>query len=260
MLSWLLVMAINNPWAQLHTPSQGMAEPIGSYSAGCLQGARPLPLQSPYYQILRPSQGRYYGHSDLIQYITTLTAQAHQQQLPPLLVGDMAMARGGPFLSGHKSHQIGLDVDFWFRFAKPRLSASQLEHPKPLDMVSTNNRTVNKNFGWQQAALLQFAASDNRVDRIFVHPAIKKALCSSGSPDREWLRKIRPWFGHRAHFHVRLRCPANAVDCKPQKPLPVGDGCGPELESWFSGPTEVTQHAKPNPLPTLPARCEQLLD
>ena len=32
---------------------------------------------------------------------------------PGLLVGDMAQARGGPMLTGHASHQVGLDADIW---------------------------------------------------------------------------------------------------------------------------------------------------
>jgi len=260
MLSYLLALAISNPWAMVHSPSKGSAEPIGSYSAGCLQGAQMLPLKSDFYQVLRPSQHRYYGHPDLIRFINSLTQRAHRQQLPPLLVGDMAMARGGPFASGHRSHQIGLDVDFWFRFAKPRLSARELDTPQPLDMVRSDNRHVSNSFTAQQATLLKLAASDPHVERIFVHPAIKKALCLSSSAQRPWLRKIRPWYGHRAHFHVRLYCPYNAPDCQPQKPIPAGEGCGPELDSWFAGQTEVSKQSHPNPLPMLPGRCEELLD
>ena len=32
---------------------------------------------------------------------------------PGLLIGDMSQPRGGPMVSGHASHQIGLDVDIW---------------------------------------------------------------------------------------------------------------------------------------------------
>ncbi|MGL4205674.1 MAG: penicillin-insensitive murein endopeptidase [Aeromonadaceae bacterium] len=258
MVTWLLVATLANPWPWVAGPTQGPAEPIGSYSAGCLQGAKPLPTQG-YYQLLRPQQQRRYGHPMLVSYLQDLTRRSQVQGLPPLLIGDMAMARGGPFTSGHRSHQNGLDVDIWFRFAKPRLSNAALREPTPLDMVSTNNRQVSRAFTAEHITLLKLAATDSRVERIFVHPAIKLALCQKVRGDRSWLKHIRPWFGHRAHLHVRLICPAKAVDCKPQKPLPPGEGCGSELMSWFDGPTEVSRKSRPAPLPELPARCEQIL-
>ena len=259
MVHWLLLMALSNPWAQVSTPAPGKPEPIGSYSAGCLQGAQKFPLQGSGYQLLRPAQHRYYGHPSLINYLNDLVHHAQAKGLPPLLIGDMAMVRGGPFASGHSSHQSGLDVDIWFRFAKPLLSKQQLASPKPYDMVNGRNDQVSSAFTNQQLTLLRLAATDNRVERIFVHPAIKLALCQRASGDRRWLQRIRPWYGHRAHLHVRLRCPAGAYDCKPQKPIPPGEGCGSELMSWFSGPTEVSSTPRARKLPELPARCDALL-
>ena len=32
---------------------------------------------------------------------------------PGILVGDMSQPRGGPMLTGHASHQVGLDADIW---------------------------------------------------------------------------------------------------------------------------------------------------
>jgi penicillin-insensitive murein DD-endopeptidase len=259
MVHLLLVMALSNPWSMMTTPAAGRPEPLGSYSAGCLQGSQHFPRQDDGYQLLRPSQHRDYGHPILINYLHELVSRAQAKGLPPLLIGDMAMVRGGPFTSGHKSHQNGLDVDIWFRFAQPRLSKSQLEKPTPLDMVKTDNQYVSAAFTDKQRILLQLAATDPRVERIFVHPAIKRALCEQTTGDRSWLHRIRPWFGHRAHLHVRLRCPNGAYECKPQKPIPAGDGCGAELMSWFSGPTEVSTSSKPQPLPELPARCNLML-
>jgi penicillin-insensitive murein endopeptidase len=93
------------------------------------------------------------------------------------------------------------------------------------------------------------------VDRIFINPAIKKAMCESvpANGDRSWLRKLRPWWGHDEHFHVRLACPADSPDCFVQAPMPDGDGCGAELESWLDRPTWPAPPEKPHhqsrPLP-----------
>ena len=81
--------------------------------------------------------------------------------------------------------------------------------------------------------VIKAAAQDSQVARIFVNAAIKKALCREAGNDRAWLSKVRPWWGHDYHFHVRLTCPADRPECTPQRG-PAGDGCGNELDHWFS--------------------------
>ena len=97
--------------------------------------------------------------------------------------------------------------------------------------------------------------------RIFVNPGVKQALCDRRWANRDWLRVVRPWFGHSAHFHVRLNCPVDSPACEPQDPPPEGDGCGSELASWFEPPptTAPTTPKKPYVPPPLPAACEAVL-
>ena len=80
----------------------------------------------------------------------------------------------------------------------------------------------------------QRAASYPEVERIFVHPAIKKVLCEQAGNDRSWLAKVRPWWNHYYHFHVRVSCVPGASDCEGQKPASGDDGCGQELADWFA--------------------------
>ena len=82
--------------------------------------------------------------------------------------------------------------------------------------------------------LIKRAASYPQVSRIFVHPAIKKVLCQQAGKDRAWLGKVRPWWGHFYHFHIRLKCPPDMAGCENQKPPSGDDGCGTELANWFS--------------------------
>ena len=81
-----------------------------------------------------------------------------------------------------------------------------------------------------------------------VNAAIKKALCREAKDDRAWLNKVRPMFGHDYHFHIRIKCPADSADCKPQDPIPAGDGCG-DLQGWFK---DSVIHPKPEPPPKEP--------
>jgi penicillin-insensitive murein endopeptidase len=82
--------------------------------------------------------------------------------------------------------------------------------------------------------LIKRAASDPEVARIFVHPAIKKELCEEAGDDRAWLAKVRPWWNHYYHFHVRLTCPPGAEDCQGQRSVGNDDGCDQEVASWYA--------------------------
>jgi penicillin-insensitive murein endopeptidase len=249
------------PWQQIQHPVSGAPQSIGGFANGCIIGAQALPLDAPAYQVMRQDQRRYYGHPDLIAFIERLSTRTRQLHLGQVLIGDMGMAAGGRFSSGHASHQTGLDVDIWLQLPKTRWSAQQLLKPQPLDLVAPDDKQVIARH-WQPQidSLIKLAAKDSDVARIFVNPAIKKQLCADAGSDREWLHKVRPWFAHRAHMHVRLRCPAGSLECEDQAPPPPGDGCGAELESWFlpkkPGSTPPVKKAPP----PLPPSCQALLD
>ncbi|OVY87815.1 penicillin-insensitive murein endopeptidase [Yersinia pestis] len=248
------------PWQKITHPVAGSPQSIGGFANGCVIGAQPLPLESADYQVMRSDQRRYFGHPDLLNFIHRLSAQAHQQQLGTVLIGDMAMPAGGRFSSGHASHQSGLGVDIWLQLPKQRWSQQQLLKPQPIDLVAVDGKRVIPAL-WQPQieSLIKLAAKDNDVTRIFVNPAIKKQLCLDAGADRQWLHKVRPWFAHRAHMHVRLRCPANSLECVDQDTPPPGDGCGAELESWFQPPPPSAKPGKTLP-PPLPPSCQALLD
>lgn len=249
------------PWQKLTHPIAGAPQSIGAFANGCIIGARPLPLNSPDYQVMRTDQRRFYGHPDLLAFIERLSQQVHSQGLGTLLIGDMGMAAGGRFSSGHASHQIGLDVDIFLQLPRQRWTSQQLLAPQALDLVSADGRRVVAS-RWQPELeqLIKAAASDADVSRIFVSPAIKQQLCQDAGADRHWLNKVRPWFGHRAHMHVRLRCPADSLECEEQAPPPPGDGCGAELQSWFAPPQPGSALPKKRTPPPLPPSCQALLD
>ncbi|WP_034948100.1 penicillin-insensitive murein endopeptidase [Erwinia oleae] len=248
------------PWQSIRQPIPGDAQSIGAFANGCIIGAEPLPLNAQGYQVMRQDQRRYFGHPDLILFIQRLSTQIHTLQLGEVMIGDMGMAAGGRFSSGHASHQSGLDVDIWLQLPKTRWSEQMLLKPQPLDLVAADGKNVVARH-WQPEidSLIKLAAKDSDVTRIFVNPAIKKQLCADAGQDRDWLRKVRPWFGHRAHMHVRLRCPAGSTACQDQPLPPPGDGCGAELQSWFAPPKPGTAPVKREP-PPLPAMCQALLD
>lgn len=247
-------------WESIKQPIAGNAQPIGGYSNGCIIGAKPLALKGDGYQVIRTQRNRYYGHPLLLDYLTQLGKNAKAAGLPPILIGDMGMPAGGRFSSGHASHQTGLDADIWLRFGP--MDDETAKNPAGLAtlMVDRENQRVDERV-WtpQQTTLIKLAAQDPRVNRIFVNPAIKVKLCNTAGSDRNWLQKIRPWYGHDSHIHVRLTCPADAANCENQAALPAGDGCGAELYSWFEPATGGSSTSKPKVLPALPYQCQMIL-
>ena len=249
-----------DPWAAVRVPTAGPPQVLGSYAAGCLAGAVALPARGRGYQVLRPQRNRFYGHPATIAFVRRLAAEAAQRSLGIVLVADMAQPRGGPMPAGHGSHQIGLDVDIWLRLPKAPLSAAQLADPREGSM-GAGRQGDRRVWGPAQARLIRLAAEAPGIDRIFVNPAIKAELCRSAGSDRAWLEKVRPWWGHDEHFHVRLRCPPGQTGCVPQKPVPPGDGCGWEVRSWLRQAAVVIPSNRPNSRhPVLPAACEAVLE
>ena len=106
--------------------------------------------------------------------------------------------------------------------------------------------------------MLKIAALDDRVERIFVNARIKEQLCKSFSNEK-WIIKIRPWWAHHDHFHVRLKCPAMSKDCIPQKPPETKD-CDDQLSWWFSEEAfdKFTKKTAKSPPPKLPQRCSEI--
>ena len=243
--------------------SVNAAEIFGGYANGCIRGAQEL-SSADNFQIQVWGQGRNYGHPELISYIQSLAKRVSHNKLPNLLVGDLSNRYGGPFGQGssHGSHNTGLDVDISFDSSSPKKSAQELANPKDVYLVDTKQRPT-KNFDINKVKLIYLAAIDNRVERIFVAPGIKRGLCQSfKGDDRSWLSKIRPWFGHRAHMHVRLKCPKDSPNCIAQAPVPKGDGCGEELASWFEPPKSVAKDQKPKVVKkpkVLPVQCKAVL-
>lgn len=251
--------SIATSWEAIRLPVPGKAQSIGGYSNGCIIGAQPLALKGEGYQVIRSVKNRYYGHPQLLSYLQNLGQRAKASGIPPILIGDMGMPAGGRFSSGHASHQTGLDADIWLRFGP--MDDETARNPAGLAtiMVDRATKVVDERL-WtaKHTQLLKLAATDTRVDRIFVNPAIKVKLCNTAGTDRAWLRKIRPWYAHDSHFHVRLTCPADAPSCQNQAPVPAGDGCGAELYSWFE-PPKPSATPKSKALPQPPQLCQMIL-
>ena len=233
------------------------SESIGSTSNGCLLNASGLPLDGQGYQITHIDQERFFGHSNLIAIISEAGKVASKNHWGIMLIGDLSAKKGGRILDNHKSHQNGLDVDILYLMPEERLSEEELFMPEEPDFVDWEKNRINSNI-WKSKNLeiLKYFALQDRVDRIFVNPAIKKSLCESQINNKRWLSKLRPWWGHSEHFHLRLKCPADSHDCLQQTTVSESDGCNENLEWWLNeninpNPSEVVEEKV-----SIPERCK----
>jgi penicillin-insensitive murein endopeptidase len=251
--------------ASEHSPAA-----YGSYAKGCLAGAVALPESGPTWQAMRLSRNRNWGHPETIDLVQKLSRVAAQQPgWSGLYVGDISQPRGGPMLTGHASHQMGLDADIWLRPADNlNLSATQRENISSISMQRANGAYTNSQWTRAHHEIVKAAAKDPRTARIFIFPGAKVQMCKDEQGgDREWLRKVRPWYGHHYHFHVRLNCPSGATGCAPQDAVPPGDGCA-EAQEWvrniLNPPPPDPNAPKPKPkreltMADLPRQCVAVL-
>jgi penicillin-insensitive murein DD-endopeptidase len=252
------------------------AQSIGSYARGCLAGGVALPSDGPAWQAMRPSRNRNWGHPRVISLVERLANDSQKLDgWPGLLVGDISQPRGGPMLTGHASHQVGLDADVWLTpMPNRKLSRKEREEINATSMLDSTDLAVDKKiFNEGHVKLIKRAASYPEVERVLVHPAIKKALCEAAGTDRKWLDKVRPIAGHYYHFHIRIGCPPGSANCAPQKPPPGDDGCGKEVQEWLARvapskgpPAPRPPGYKPPPpkppitLASLPQECTAVLE
>jgi len=252
-------------------PAAMPTQVYGFYSHGCIAGARALPIDGPTWQVMRLSRNRNWGHPDLVALLKRLSEKAHKDAgWPGILVGDMSQPRGGPMITGHASHQVGLDADVWLTpMPNHTLSRNEREEMSAVMIVRADRLDIDPNT-WtpQHLAVIRDAAQEPSVQRVFVNAAIKKALCREAKGDRSWLSKVRPYYGHDYHFHIRIKCPPGNPTCEGQKDQEGGEGCSTaDLAYWFK---DEVLHPKPPPEPPqprigptmaqLPPACRQVLD
>jgi penicillin-insensitive murein endopeptidase len=258
-------------FARRTAPTKGAPHAIGFYAHGCLDGGVALPIDGPTWQVMRLSRNRNWGHPKLIAFLKRLSTHAAKVGWPGLLVGDMSQPRGGPMITGHASHQVGLDADIWLTPMPDRTLTRQEREEMSATMAVAPSRLDVDPKVWTPAhlALIKTAAEDPDVERIFVNAAIKKALCREAGPDHAWLHKVRPWWGHDYHMHIRLTCPPGSPECVTQPPPGPEDGCGHDLDYWFKDsilhpkpPPPNAPPPKPRPpmtMAALPAACKAVL-
>jgi len=204
---------------------------VNFYSRGTLVEGDVLPAEGAGFVKIHRPRNRGYGSYDLLEIIKDVSSrlQALYPSRDRIQVGDVSQVAGGQ-ISGHVSHQNGLDADIAF------LRVNQTEqHPDDTtgfreSFVEHGRLTANFDMprNWAFAKLL---IATGRVQRIFVNEVVRKAFCEHARQTgelesaAETIRRLRIAAGHTDHFHIRVTCPLNSPRCTPQEEVPAGDGC-----------------------------------
>jgi len=262
-----LALTLNSPMAEAQTaakelfgrtplPSVNPAQVHGFYSKGCISGAVAMPTDGPTWQAMRLERNRRWGHPNLIGLVQKLSRDAVSDGWPGLLIGDVSQPRGGPMLTGHASHQVGLDADIWLtKMPNRKLTREERRDTSAISVLKNDTLYVDPNI-WtpEHGKLIARAARFDEVERLFVHPGIKKAMCEtygSSPQNASWLGKVRPYYGHHYHFHIRMKCPQGSTECRKQDAVPAGSGCDASLDWWF---TKEPWTPKPPPKDAKPVK------
>jgi len=179
---------------------------LGEPNRGRLLGGVALQT-SRLFEVVAPDVA--FGTHETVAYLERAVRRVHEKHpgTPALHVGHISRPAGG-YVSPHKSHQSGRDVDLGFYYSKNggwyrRGTADNLDLPRT----------------W---TLLRALITDTDVEMVIVDASIERLLrlyAESIGEDRPWLRRIfsgdgerpeivRHLWGHTTHFHVRFYNPA----------------------------------------------------
>ncbi len=231
-----------------------IAEPvnqvIGFYGKGKLRNPVTLAKAGPGYQLIFPGRNHDWGSTGLVTAIEAVAASMDKDfpGAEPLQIADLSDKNGGR-LSQHASHQNGLDADIVYYRMNHGIQEPDAFDELQEDFVIDGRITQNFDFvrNWEVMRRLN---ATGRLDRIFVDKEIKKELCKyakQASPEvsaetSDRLRKLRPYYNHAHHMHVRFTCPKDSPKCKAQKPIEPGDGCD-RIDADFESNGFATEEA-----------------
>lgn len=209
---------------------------VGFYTDGSVETSAVFPDSGPGFVKIFRLRKRGYGTATLVRTIS-LAAAAFRTQYPTgdrLQIGDTSDWNGG-YISGHASHQNGLDADMGYLQTNKVERDPNNSGPNGFSEIFVKNGAVTANFdiprNW---AILRNLVARGNVSRIFVDPVIKSTFCKkaaaidptlSAANRNEVLRRIRPYGNHADHFHMRIKCPVGHKKCVAQSEPPTGTGC-----------------------------------
>ena len=221
---------------------------------GCIAGAVPLPADGPGWQVMRPSRNRAWGHP------TSSTSSSAWPRGQSLTAGRASWSATWASRAAADAHRPRLAPDRARRRrlahadARPHAHARRARgtclRPSP---CRTGVWRSTRRFGRGQAALWSVVRRCSPRSSRPSSTRPSRGRCRGSGRDRGWLAKVRPWYGHDDHMHVRLRCPADEPLCRDQDPPPRGETAA--APSWPGGSAR-----SPTRRPRRPGQAVTLVD
>jgi penicillin-insensitive murein endopeptidase len=229
-LKWLLSLFFSAfaggclPWSSLDPATAG---PMGGTSHGGLRGGIELPHKGDHHLFYRPQRDRRHACPTLGRALLS-AAQQVAQSYPSsrLVIGDLS-APGGGKISGHRSHQNGLDADLGFfrrtltgKPAPPgtdhrfdRFGVALVRHRGTLFDEERNLALVEALLANPHAEI-QWIFVSHATKRRLLETALRKAVATDTIERMNTvLRRPGDSTPHDDHFHVRAFCPPHAALC-----------------------------------------------
>lgn len=241
-------------------PLVSSAESIGKYQKGCQTEAVSYAFGGNVKRIF-DDRDTAWGQKELIAVIEKVAKKVKEQSLGVLRLGNLSDKDGGNMHPHSVSHQLGLDADISF-IVDPKSPVKGAFK----SVLDSKKKKVNRKLLTKESLLvMKLFAQEANVERLLVHPLVKKEICER-LPKEKWMGKIRPWWKHDDHFHLRISCPKGNTECVPQNPPPDHDDCDSEAYHWWFSqeaedirqgrqkkPARKTKKSTPYPL-----RCQHL--
>ena len=205
------------------TPAPLAARSIGFYAKGCLAGAAALPIDGPAWQAMRLSRNRNWGHPKLIALVEKLARRGQGATTAGRACWSATSPSraAGPMLTGHASHQVGLDADIWLTPMPDRAAdrPGARGDVGDLDAGRRHESRVDPKV-WTTAHVAPHQArrllSGGRA-RASSTPRSRRrcARRRQGQGSRAGWQGAAYW-GHHYHFHIRIGCPDGSANCEAQ--------------------------------------------
>jgi penicillin-insensitive murein DD-endopeptidase len=208
------------PKLVLPVPTTKGSFAVGRPSAGALYGALKIPMKGKAIGVLPDHRGRNrnYATEALVKLLTAASTDLLKSDKRRVLVGDLSAKRGGK-ISGHASHQNGLDADLALFYVNAKGKPVEAKKMVALDDagVSKNKKlSFDATTTWRLVAgLLQHP--EVQVQYIFLYEPLKVLLLEAAKNDGASdallemagtiVRQPSDSSLHDDHLHLRIYCP-----------------------------------------------------
>lgn len=221
-------------------------EAVGFFSKGELREGKSIMEINQKVHKLFVQRERFYSTEEM-QEVISKTADWVKMVYPDaekLQIGDLSHVYGG-VVTGHSSHQNGLDVDAVYLTKNKKLQKQNAGHWQEEFVI---NGKISANFDSERNfELFKYLVHNHPVRRIFVDEVIKTNLCLYARDHnmldkkeaKHMLKRLRIQKLHANHFHIRITCPVEDLECVEQVEVPSETGCESLITAFEMGETDA---------------------